>query len=738
MTETQQGPITEPSDGEERAGPGDAVERPPPTQEEARQALIVAAIGLLVGVLSYVLLIIVPGHRPIVEALQFAATEDRFADRLAEVGYDRSLGDARIAIYLGLIVNVIWGAVGYVVFYGFRRPPAKDAGVEQMRGHWDAAWKARPGTEIPGFYLALAAVAAASLGIVEKLLSLASLTERGGELVLTGGPILPAAITVVAWVKWLIAGLALSACVLMVISTATATFRGRSAPPTTARTRTGTEAAGVDGDGGPVAYPTGKQRVHDRELTVGVCCSGGGIRSAGFCLGGLSALERVAGPDGRMAGLGILGRADYLASVSGGGYVATAWRILAGTDKTLPAEPVIGVPDNPERKIRPYDDDAEPALDLIQHVRERRRFLANGPGGLPISAAIAVSRTLWHILLILLTVFAVAWPLGRIVVSWPIIGGGRDRSVLDEGLDVSVGAHQVIPVLTVAAMAVLVWSLRLRQPRSKARNRIDRAATGLTVMAVLVALVVIVLPFAIDGFVALLRALGAGSAPQGLAVAGIYGTILTMVWQFAKRRLAKSAKYLGGVLLALGILGFALYVMANAADSDGPFSFWLLPVVIAAVLIPAMVFLNPDRWSLNSLYRSRLAGTFATRQVEWTNKKGKIEHRVESLEEQSDLDKYQGAGGPAPVICCAVARTTTTHTGIPALSMTFEPERVTVHRWPDRRADLPDAETLPFPRFRSRLPTSGDGRNLATPIGAAAVSGAAVAPSLGRMSLRST
>src|SRR4051812_38951739 len=47
---------------------------------------------------------------------------------------------------------------------------------------------------------------------------------------------------------------------------------------------------------------------------VGIACSGGGIRSAVFCLGALQTLRREQ----------ILGQADFLSGVSGGGYIVAA------------------------------------------------------------------------------------------------------------------------------------------------------------------------------------------------------------------------------------------------------------------------------------------------------------------------------------------------------------------------------------------------------------------------------
>src|SRR5215510_10642884 len=50
-----------------------------------------------------------------------------------------------------------------------------------------------------------------------------------------------------------------------------------------------------------------------------VCCSGGGIRSATYCLGGLQALE-----EGEL-----LGRAGWIVGVSGGSYIAASRALVA-------------------------------------------------------------------------------------------------------------------------------------------------------------------------------------------------------------------------------------------------------------------------------------------------------------------------------------------------------------------------------------------------------------------------
>src|ERR1700680_4174413 len=53
---------------------------------------------------------------------------------------------------------------------------------------------------------------------------------------------------------------------------------------------------------------------------TGICWSGGGIRAASFCLGGLQALQEAE----------LFAKTDHLSAVSGGGYIAVAHAALLG------------------------------------------------------------------------------------------------------------------------------------------------------------------------------------------------------------------------------------------------------------------------------------------------------------------------------------------------------------------------------------------------------------------------
>src|SRR4051812_26040028 len=78
---------------------------------------------------------------------------------------------------------------------------------------------------------------------------------------------------------------------------------------------------------------------------IGVACSGGGIRSAAYCLGALQELRRQ----------GVLNEAEYLSCVSGGGYIAIAHEVLVSeTVGHVPPGPGGGTSPNTFDSMAPY------------------------------------------------------------------------------------------------------------------------------------------------------------------------------------------------------------------------------------------------------------------------------------------------------------------------------------------------------------------------------------------------
>src|SRR5687768_6425794 len=124
-----------------------------------------------------------------------------------------------------------------------------------------------------------------------------------------------------------------------------------------------------------------KSGVDVRTPVVGVALSGGGIRSATFCLGLFQALARQK----------LVRRLDYMSTVSGGGYfggfLGAAFSRLSGTADTV------------EEEL------ANTHSWPVKWLRENGRFLSpNGAGDTWLSAAVALRN--WTALQVVLLTFA--------------------------------------------------------------------------------------------------------------------------------------------------------------------------------------------------------------------------------------------------------------------------------------------------------------------------------------------
>jgi hypothetical protein len=149
------------------------------------------------------------------------------------------------------------------------------------------------------------------------------------------------------------------------------------------------------------------------ESRVGVCLSGGGIRSAAFCLGALQALRER----------GKLARASYLSAASGGGYLAAGWAV---SDAAPPAKPPRWDPGSPEERwFRDHSSYLVP--DLKRGVAGIYRLLAG---------------VIVNLLVIGLVLFAVARPIGWAMYALHDDLRAKGPAVLIRD---SVGAMEVAP-----------------------------------------------------------------------------------------------------------------------------------------------------------------------------------------------------------------------------------------------------------------------------------------------------
>ncbi|WP_459592782.1 patatin-like phospholipase family protein [Bradyrhizobium diazoefficiens] len=128
------------------------------------------------------------------------------------------------------------------------------------------------------------------------------------------------------------------------------------------------------------AISSARSRDSDKHWT-GIALSGGGIRSAIFCLGALQAL----------ADRDVLKQFDYMSSVSGGGYIATALQWLWQTDATTSASKA-QFPYNTARALINGEDLKDKRL---AYIRNHGRYLTPGEGITIWSLGAVVVRTLF-------------------------------------------------------------------------------------------------------------------------------------------------------------------------------------------------------------------------------------------------------------------------------------------------------------------------------------------------------
>jgi Patatin-like phospholipase len=104
---------------------------------------------------------------------------------------------------------------------------------------------------------------------------------------------------------------------------------------------------------GPVEDPD-----KDKER-IGICCSGGGIRSAAFNLGVLQQLQRAK----------LLEKADYLAAVSGGSYIAAAFAMVRSGSPN-------GTDGDSDEELLKHRQAFDPGSPEEQYLRNRSDYLA--------------------------------------------------------------------------------------------------------------------------------------------------------------------------------------------------------------------------------------------------------------------------------------------------------------------------------------------------------------------------
>ncbi|MEN3361165.1 MAG: hypothetical protein V7637_5147 [Mycobacteriales bacterium] len=371
----------------------------------------------------------------------------------------------------------------------------------------------------------------------------------------------------------------------------------------------------------------------------GICVSGGGIRSACVALGALQVLQRE----------GELSDADYLVSVSGGGYTAGAYQ-MALTDQ-LPTEGDAGATTagpRPEltRTAATAADVLAPGSPEEGHLRRHSSYVADSAMEWAAALGTLLRGVSANLGLLAATVAAggglvyLFYRFTHIVTTTdlaPIYAVGDGSRPAPH---VPVTQQGVATALVAAAvLTVLAFSVGLAFfAKGGAAERVVRVGRVLASLTVVLAFFGLVLPLLLWATGRVTWSLGLQDR-AGLRSAGL-GTILLTYLSAIVGILWRSRKAVGGIRSRLGgsaapggrgvagglvqriVVGLALLMLAavfllqlgwtaTTAPRWSPWAWVSLVVVLAFFAI----VLDQTWLSLHPFYRRRLASAFAVRRV---------------------------------------------------------------------------------------------------------------------------
>jgi len=309
------------------------------------------------------------------------------------------------------------------------------------------------------------------------------------------------------------------------------------------------------------------------EDAVGLALSGGGIRSATFCLGVVQVL----------AARGLFKDVDFLSSVSGGGYTGSFLTRRLG--KSQPQSDV-GHPHGPDPKA-------------IRYLRQHAKYLA----------AIDLKQR-WSMVTSTLAGLVLNWTAPLLVIIVAALIGITYRTLparIPWPLLVSISG-----ALTVIALPVYGGLLRLGRKEALISGSVLGGLVGLTVLLVAACL--------IDaGYDVFSTAMPSWPSSAMLASLVAAGPIILRIMPVARRPAVRKAVLkvlllLAGLIIPIGALGLFYALWSTGAQS--PEARTIVIGVGVAVGLVAIFLLNINLTGFHRLYRDHLGRTF----VQFTEK----------------------------------------------------------------------------------------------------------------------
>ncbi|MGD0608539.1 MAG: hypothetical protein ABSA53_33735 [Streptosporangiaceae bacterium] len=487
-----------------------------------------------------------------------------------------------------------------------------------------------------------------------------------------------------------------------------------------------------------------------------ICCSGGGIRSAAYCLGALQSLDRG----------GLLEAAKWIVGVSGGGYIASS-RALVAHD--LPPGTV------------PHAYTSGTAEE--RNLRDNTRYIAPNGATVLVGALSLLLGAIVTFIIVAAPVYAFTHAWGWLLRWQGVLVPSGPRTMTAA----ATGTAWWLPSAFGAGLTLVLfafWWLTLEPPLSRRTARArwwawlkpddpDRSANRATVVSwaalltVGLALAMLAAPPLISwltrstgSFGTVARALGFGVRPawSAAAVTGLVAAVAAMA-KFCQAGLAKwnalsgqanSAAagppgfltQLAGSLrqqllpwLASAVIVLGGAVLALLWSSDGARSGFtadqLLQVIAAlAVMIFGRAAVNINRMSLHDVYRWRLANAFAvTRRA--AQERNPVRARGLFAEAAavrlSELRNDRGAAEEPGLVICGTANINADREvppGSGGFCVSFDPEHVTLRRETCAEGEV-DAQALTSD-YEALA-----GQRRSTLFDISAISGAAISPLMG-------
>ena len=430
--------------------------------------------------------------------------------------------------------------------------------------------------------------------------------------------------------------------------------------------------------------------------TTGICCSGGGIRSASFNLGALQAFDEE----------GVLSSARYLSAVSGGSYIAASYAIVSSSSRPSP-------PVNPSRYA--------PGSPEEHFLRNHSAYL--GPAGL--------SGKLWMILwtvvgaavnlgFVFAALYIVATPLG-----WWYAEGLHPNLSLAADPEPSVRFWMWALTLSLAgAGLLLILGHLLVYPADRVHRLLRAWSIRFVVLGAVLWAVLIGLPLLIE----LVSEWSFGRIPRPeltIPLAGIGTLILGAVRGFVAKNKSLLARFAGAVVGPLLILG-GFVMFARTAVRTGFATEHVVKWAIVLVLLAIFyAFADLSTWSPHPFYARALWSAFGIRRTSSVD--GHPVAEGLPFDDNVPLTGVPAVSGVWPeLIVCAAANISdegATPPGRNATTFTFSPTEI--------GGPMGKIESGAFAEMlKERANTISLGV-------AVAVSGAALSPSMGKMTKRS-